>query len=286
MPELAEVHHYAHRWDTAVGQAVRKVRWHPKARVFRRFSGDLPKLIEGSVLTAILTHGKQMCFRFTGGDAWLGVHLGMSGSLILCPLPYAPDKHDHLVLETATHALVFKDPRMFGEVRCEAGAQPPAWWSDLPPECLSDSFDQALLDAFLKRRGKAPLKAVLLMQETFPGVGNWMADEILWRARIHPADPAGSLPSRQTPDPPRQDQGGLRRCHARHRQGLGRGTKRMALQPPLAGRRHLPRLRGAPPARGNRRPHHLLEPETAKTGPPHLIGPRRPHPRRSGPCRG
>jgi len=34
------------------------------------------------------------------------------------------------------------------------------------------------------------------MQERFPGIGNWMADEILWRAAIHPARPAGSL----TPD--------------------------------------------------------------------------------------
>jgi len=32
-----------------------------------------------------------------------------------------------------------------------------------------------------------------LMQERFPGIGNWMADEILWRAAIHPAQPAGSL---------------------------------------------------------------------------------------------
>ena len=27
------------------------------------------------------------------------------------------------------------------------------------------------------------------MQERFPGIGNWMADEILWRARLHPCHP-------------------------------------------------------------------------------------------------
>ncbi len=31
------------------------------------------------------------------------------------------------------------------------------------------------------------------MQERFPGVGNWMADEILWRAALHPRRPAGTL---------------------------------------------------------------------------------------------
>ena len=40
---------------------------------------------------------------------------------------------------------------------------------------------------------RAPLKAVLLQQERFPGIGNWMADEVLWRAGLHPARPAGSL---------------------------------------------------------------------------------------------
>jgi formamidopyrimidine-DNA glycosylase len=34
---------------------------------------------------------------------------------------------------------------------------------------------------------------VLLMQERFPGIGNWMADEVLWRAAIHPQRLAGSL---------------------------------------------------------------------------------------------
>ena len=42
-------------------------------------------------------------------------------------------------------------------------------------------------------RSKAPIKAVLLAQDRFPGIGNWMADEILWRAKIHPARKAGQL---------------------------------------------------------------------------------------------
>jgi formamidopyrimidine-DNA glycosylase len=33
------------------------------------------------------------------------------------------------------------------------------------------------------------------MQERFPGIGNWMADEVLWRAAIHPRRLAGSLKS-------------------------------------------------------------------------------------------
>src|SRR5437588_744371 len=85
------------------------------------------------------------------------------------------------------------DPRMFGRVLFHHGKQPPSWWSKIAPSILSPQFTVGAVAAFLKRRARAPIKAVLLMQERFPGVGNWMADEILWRAAIHPARAAGSL---------------------------------------------------------------------------------------------
>ena len=82
---------------------------------------------------------------------------------------------------------------MFGGVRFAAGPTPPAWWTRIAPAILSQAFTVEAVAAFLGRRGRAPVKAVLLMQERFPGIGNWMADEILWRAGIHPARHAGSL---------------------------------------------------------------------------------------------
>jgi formamidopyrimidine-DNA glycosylase len=42
-------------------------------------------------------------------------------------------------------------------------------------------------------RGTAPLKAKLLDQGAIAGVGNLLADEILWRARLSPRLPAGHL---------------------------------------------------------------------------------------------
>jgi formamidopyrimidine-DNA glycosylase len=133
-----------------------------------------------------------MCFRFSG-DVWLGIHLGMSGELRVTPPAYSPARHDHLVVFTARHAFVFTDPRMFGGVDLHVGTTPPAWWARIAPALLSDAFTPEVVAAFLRRRARAPIKAVLLMQERFPGVGNWMADEILWRAGVHPRQPAGSL---------------------------------------------------------------------------------------------
>jgi formamidopyrimidine-DNA glycosylase len=49
------------------------------------------------------------------------------------------------------------------------------------------------VERFPRRHPRLSLKAVLLRQDGFPGVGNWMADEILWRARIHPGRLAGRV---------------------------------------------------------------------------------------------
>lgn len=194
MPELAEVEFFRKRWHLAAqGERIVNVLTHDTKKLLRRL--DLPafrRALVGSRLESSATAAKQMLFRFSG-DAWLGLHLGMSGELSVAPPDYPPGKHDHLVLITERHALVFTDPRMFGKVEFHVGAKPPAWWTRIAPAILSAEFTAAAVAEFLQRRRRAPIKAVLLMQERFPGIGNWMADEILWRAAIHPARLAGSL---------------------------------------------------------------------------------------------
>lgn len=185
MPELAEVEYYRKQWDCALGEKIRAVRIHPN-RIFR--GSDvllLQRTLTGAVPRESETHGKQMVFRFSK-DAWLGLHMGMTGELRVERPDYEPQKHDHLVLQQAKRSLVFRDPRQFGRVRFHAGKHAPAWWSDLPVSVLSKEFTLDHMRGFLIRHKKAPLKAVLLSQTGFPGVGNWMADEILWQSKIHP----------------------------------------------------------------------------------------------------
>ncbi len=194
MPELAEVEFIRKRWNPGIGQTVVRALLHPRAGVFKEAA--TPALIRerlaGAALLSSETAAKQMLFRF-GGDGWLGIHLGMTGELSVRPPDHAPGRHDHLVLAQRDRCLVFTDPRMFGRVRFHAGAGAPGWWTDIAPAILSPVFTAEAVAAFLKRRARAPVKAVLLMQDRFPGIGNWMADEILWRAAIHPRRAAGSL---------------------------------------------------------------------------------------------
>ena len=196
MPELAEVAYICKQWNPGLKHRIEKVEIHPKARVFRGTdTSELVSFLSGATLERSETRGKQMLFvaKARGkskSHGWLGIHLGMTGELRLELAGFEPARHDHLVLHQAKHSLVFEDPRLFGRILFGEGPHAPEWWTKLPPDLLSEAFTTKDLSTFLKRRGRAPMKAVLLMQERFPGIGNWMADEILWRAAIHHCDAA------------------------------------------------------------------------------------------------
>lgn len=193
MPELAEVAYYAKQWDVGIGQHVTKVQLHPEARIFRQADNlaQWTDLLAGTRYEERWTHGKQMAFRF--GKGWLWGHLGMTGKLWMAERDHVPEKHDHLVIHLTRHALVVTDPRMFGAWRWLSASAWASHEAGLAPPILSDAFTKALLNDFLKRRTRTPLKALLLQQERFPGIGNWMADEILWRSGLHPNRRADSL---------------------------------------------------------------------------------------------
>jgi formamidopyrimidine-DNA glycosylase len=193
MPELAEVEYFRRRWDAGVGQKILEVQINDGKRIFRGNDlASLQRLLSGAKLVGSEARGKQMLFRFSA-DAWLGLHLGMTGELRREAAVFQPGKHDHLVLRQPRQSLVFSDPRLFGRVLFHHGPIKPEWWSRLPPALTSREFTLDRMQAFLRRRARSPLKAVLLDQDFFIGVGNWMADEILWRAKLHPRRAAGRL---------------------------------------------------------------------------------------------
>jgi formamidopyrimidine-DNA glycosylase len=193
MPELAEVEWYRKQWNRARGDEIVDVRLHPRNRVFRETNTRaLRENLVGNNLLTSTTRGKRMLFQFSG-DSWLGIHLGMTGKIRVESASFRPNKYDHLVLYQRECALVVTDSRQFGRVRFHHGPDEPDWWKSSVPEIISPEFDQKFVDQFLDRHRKAPIKAVLLMQPGFSGIGNWMADEILWCAKILPRKRTGKL---------------------------------------------------------------------------------------------
>ncbi len=208
MPELAEVEYNRKQWDAGRNQRIIAVHLHGEKRILRGVDGDeLRATLTGAKLLDSQAHGKQMLFRFSK-NAWLGIHLGMTGKLEAVPTksggasshepPYSPTKHDHLVLHLSKHSLIFHDPRQFGRILFHLGKTAPTWWTKLPPPLLDPKFTLPHMESFLRRHRAAPIKAALLMQAGFPGIGNWMADEILWQSRLHPSRPSGKLDSAES----------------------------------------------------------------------------------------
>jgi formamidopyrimidine-DNA glycosylase len=190
MPELAEVEWYRKQWDAGLGDNVTAVELHERNRVFRGNNPrELQRNLVGQRLLSSQAQGKRMLFKFSN-DNWLGVHLGMTGKLRVEAPGSQRAKHDHLVLRQQHRALVYRDSRQFGRIHFHHGRNGPVWWNTAVPEIITPEFDRIFFDRFLDRHKRAPIKAVLLLQNGFSGIGNWMADEILWRARI--------LPSRRT----------------------------------------------------------------------------------------
>jgi formamidopyrimidine-DNA glycosylase len=126
-------------------------------------------------------------------DVHLLMHLRMTGTLLYDPPAGTPYGRVRFGLDDG-HELRFCDPRRFGtgELALGTGARDAFFAARLGLEPLSDELDGAALRALARGR-RAPVKAFLLDQRRIAGVGNIYADEALFRARIHPLRPAGTL---------------------------------------------------------------------------------------------
>ena len=159
MPELAEVAWFAKQWTPGVGDRVTEVICRERARIFRTAApADIRRGLEGKKLTGIETKGKQM--RFVFEEASLGLHLGMTGKLLVKGKEYEPGRHDHLVIRQTKRSLVFRDARMFGALKFDSGEEPD-WWAKLPPEVVSRGFTAKVVRDYLHRRKGSPQGGVV-----------------------------------------------------------------------------------------------------------------------------
>eukprot|EP00976_Prorocentrum_cordatum_P106657 1194497-Prorocentrum_minimum.AAC.2 len=92
--------------------------------------------------------------------------------------------------------VAFTDARRFGRIRLreDPPSAPPI--SELGFDPVHDRPSLGEFASKLSGR-KAPIKAVLLDQAFCAGVGNWIADEVLYQAGVHPKGPAADLSPEQ-----------------------------------------------------------------------------------------
>ena len=163
-------------------------------RLVRPFDPQVvARALEGERVAAVERRGKYLVVRFESGRVLL-VHLRMTGGLRHAPTgSLADDPYRRAVLRLDNGSdVAYRDVRRFGTWELlEPGELGPYLAQRLGPEPLGTLSARRLGVRLAGRR--APLKAVLLDQRTVAGLGNIYADETLWRARLHPHRPAGSL---------------------------------------------------------------------------------------------
>ena len=155
---------------------------------------EVAQAVEGRRIERLDRRGKWLICELAD-EVHLIMHLRMTGNLLLVP-PGETERRFLRVrmdLDDGRH-LLFCDARRFGTGIVLLGAHAVEDWfaGRVGIEPLGPDFTAEALRAMASGR-RAPVKAFLLAQERVAGVGNIYADEALWRAKIHPLRPVGTL---------------------------------------------------------------------------------------------
>jgi formamidopyrimidine-DNA glycosylase len=203
VPELPEVESARQALEGALDREIQAVddsdEW--VSRPHR--PGDIARALVGGRLVAANRRGKTMWLDTVGPDGEdgpsLGVHLGMGGRVIVTGPdgergggePVRPDRTPRKaewdrfrIRFTDGGQLRLFDKRRLGRVRLDPDI------SLLGPDAETITREEFHTGV---GRGRAPVKARLLEQSVLAGVGNLLADEILWQAAVSPSAPAGGL---------------------------------------------------------------------------------------------
>ncbi len=218
MPELPEVEHARGLAEqVAQGRRITKVVCALDEIVFEKTApATFRRALAGRTVRAVRRRGKHIWFELDRRP-WPCFHFGMTGGFRTrsdTPLPLAssaltsdaawPPRFTKLHLSLSDGGeLAVTNKRRLGRIRLrdDPAHEPPI--SELGFDPLLDLPTPRVFAAKLSRR-TALIKPLLLDQTFAAGVGNWIADEVLYQARIDPRRRADELSAEQ-----------VRRLHAR-----------------------------------------------------------------------
>ncbi|OAK54666.1 formamidopyrimidine-DNA glycosylase [Rhodococcoides kyotonense] len=207
MPELPEVENARQVVEKALGRVIVDIDDTDTYECRPHNPGDIERALKGGMLTEACRRGKAMWCETETADGevgpTLGIHLGMGGRIIVT----APDgeqsstygggdphvgERDTDKPEWTRFAITFDDggqlrlfdKRRLGRVRLEPDI-----------DALGPDAAEISRDDFRERIGSsaAPVKARLLDQAVIAGIGNLLADDILWQCALSPSRRAKTL---------------------------------------------------------------------------------------------
>lgn len=200
MPELPEVERAREVIaDHAIGRRIVTVDDSDTWVCRPHAPGDIAGALIGRTIERACRRGKTMWCELSGDGPVLGLHLGMSGRILVDdasggdPQPRSAGPVDspwtrfRIDFADGGHLALF-DKRRLGRVVLDPDL------TRLGPDAMEitrEAFREMLA------RSSAPLKARLLDQHAIAGVGNLLADQTLWQARLAPDRAANALSGTQ-----------------------------------------------------------------------------------------
>ena len=165
-----------------------------KGKLLRMILKQCSRCIDSTKKHNVRTHESNRDHEETSQikEYYLYLHMGMTG-IISSPdnIPslesqskksYPPD-HTHLIMKVSDQLQVaFSDPRRFGGIGLGHDSSLGRQWREIALDAMDPDLS---LDGLVgKTKG---IKSLLLDQKAvLSGVGNWIADEVLYQSKIHP----------------------------------------------------------------------------------------------------
>uniref|UniRef100_A0A9I9DGC4 Formamidopyrimidine-DNA glycosylase catalytic domain-containing protein n=1 Tax=Cucumis melo TaxID=3656 RepID=A0A9I9DGC4_CUCME len=184
MPELPEVEAARRAIEEhCIGKVIKKAVIADDTKVI---DGVSPSDFEASLLgkTILSAHrkGKHLWLRLDS-PPFPAFHFGMAGAIYI----------KGVAVTNYKRSMVNDDdewPSKYSKFFVEPASVPPI--SKLGPDAL---LEPMALDEFIEslEKKKLAIKTLLLDQSYISGIGNWVADEVLYQARIHPNQSAATL---------------------------------------------------------------------------------------------
>jgi formamidopyrimidine-DNA glycosylase len=184
MPELPEAERARQTLESALGRRIARVDDSDTYVTRPHQPGEISDALIGHELTSAHRRGKFLWLETDDGPV-LGLHLGMAGRIVVDGDAEDVSRWDRFAVEFEDGTrLALRDSRRLGRAILNPD------FSHVGPDAAGvgrDDFRRLI------GRGHTAVKARLLNQHAISGVGNLLADEALWQARIAPARDTGDL---------------------------------------------------------------------------------------------
>jgi formamidopyrimidine-DNA glycosylase len=183
MPELPDVEGFRRVLRShAVGLSIEHVDVQDEGVLHDVTARQLQDKLRGRRFDEPQRHGKWLIVPVGKGSMLL--HFGMTGSLHWAESGQSRHRHDRVIFSFVNGELRYRDMRKLQGLRwAEDQQEVEEILAQLGPDAAEISGDR-LAELLAGRRMQ--IKSALMDQSIIAGIGNLLADEILWRAGIHP----------------------------------------------------------------------------------------------------